>query len=221
MTDITTHHAVTLTLSEQVASWEDRVKNARRKGDPSKTTAIAAAGADAIEQQVKVLANPTEDETRALKAVQRFTYNASADAWPGWQEVEDGSLDRPTLAAAKQLAIHSAELVDTLQLGAVQQGTGTWLVAAFDLALGRFEDALAGFSISTQQYQAANAPGLVLLVEGYSAITKGLLNQHSREAITKDLEAVFDRISSGGYEDGTEWIQQLKTALNVFLVSKY
>ncbi|KAK4062794.1 uncharacterized protein Triagg1_9664 [Trichoderma aggressivum f. europaeum] len=216
MTDITAHHAVASTLGEQVASWEARVKDARRKGDPCQTTAIAAAAADAIEHQVKVLANPTQDETRALKAVQRFTYNASADAWPGWQQVEDGSLDRPTLVAAKRLAIHSAELVDTLQLGAVHQGTGAWLVAAFDLALGRLEDALAGFSISTQRYRAANAPGLVLLAQGYSAIAKGLLNQHSREAITKDLGAIFAQISSGGYEDGTEWIQQLETALGVF-----
>lgn len=54
-----------------------------------------------------------------------------------------------------------------LGLGPMQEGTGTWLVGAFELALGRHAQARDAFAQARESYLAANAPGLVLLTEGY------------------------------------------------------
>ena len=52
----------------------------------------------------------------------------------------------------------------------------------------------------------AKAPGLALLTEGYQVIARG----------GEDLESVCARIVAGGFEDGAEWVEQLRTALKVF-----
>lgn len=215
MTDTTFGNAPTSPPSEDTSAWEARIKEARRKGDPAETIVIATAAADAIEQRMEGRNALSESDTSALKAVQRFTYNAAADAWPGWQT--DGHiLDKQHLVTAKGLAERSASLVNKLQLGGIQQATGIWLVAAFDLALGNFDAAATTFPIASQQYQAAQAPGLALLVDGYLVVARGLGARRTRQEITQDLEIVFAQISSGGYEDGNDWIQQLSTALVVF-----
>lgn len=211
-------------LSEEVAVWENRVKEARGTGDPEATLFFAATGADAIEYHIDKHTNChedwNEDERAALTALKRFTFNAAADAWPGWQ-LDGPALDTQALAVARGLAQRSADWVERLKLGAVQEGTGIWLVGAFGLALGELDDALAHFSTASQRYRAAPAPGLALLTSGYEVIARGLRAQQSGEDIMRDLEEkVFHQISSGGFEDGAEWIEQLRTALKVFSKEK-
>jgi hypothetical protein len=93
MANSTTDNIPTLSLSEQVSTWEAQVEEARGKGDPAATVAIAIVAADAIEQQTDQQADDwTEDERAALATVKRFTYSAAADAWPGW-ELDGPSLD--------------------------------------------------------------------------------------------------------------------------------
>ena len=102
------------------------------------------------------------------------------------------------------MARRSHGLVVKLGLGPIQEGTGTWLVGAFELALGRYAEARESFARARESYLAAKAPGLVLLTEGYLAIVDG------------DVEAVCARINIGGFEDGPDWIEQLRTAAQVF-----
>jgi hypothetical protein len=93
-----------------------------------------------------------------------------------------------------------------LELGSIQEGTGIWLVGAFELALGHSAAAAAAFTDAREHYLAGKAPGLVLLMEGYSAIVHG----------GAELEAVCAKIAAGGFEDGAEFVGQLRTAWQVF-----
>ncbi len=103
-----------------------------------------------------------------------------------------------------------------MQLGAIQEATGIWLVGAFELALGNLDEALAELCAASEKYKSAPAPGLALLTDGYVLLVNGLRAQQPREVIMKDLEKIFNLISSGGFEDGAEWIEQLRTATKVF-----
>jgi hypothetical protein len=190
-------------LSDLVTSAQQRVKELRKSesGDLAALLAAAEAAADAIERRVGE--GSTDLEREALIAVKRFTYNAAADCWPGWSETA-AAPDPQILAAGLKLAQRSHGLVVKLGLGPIQEGTGTWLVGAFELALSRYEAAREAFAHARESYIAAKAPGLVLLTEGYLAIVHG------------DVEAVCARIAVGGFEDGPEWIEQLRTAAKVF-----
>ncbi len=205
-----------LSLSEQVSTWEARVKEARGKGDPAATIAIASAAADTIELQIDQQAdNWTENERAALTTVKRFTYSATADAWPGW-ELNGLSLDPPALATAKILAQRSAVLVEKLQLGMSQEATGIWLVEAFDLALGSFDSAITSFSTASQRWKAGSASGLALPADGYTVIARGVSTHQPQEEISGDLNKIVARISTRGFKD--EWLrtEQLCTAWSVF-----
>lgn len=216
MANSTTGNTPTLSLSEQVSTWEAQVKEARGKGDPAATIAIATAAADAIEKQINQQAdNWTEDERAALTTVKRFTYNSAADAWPGW-ELDGPCLDPPALVTAKSLAQRSLALVEKLQLGTSQEATGIWLVGAFDLALGSFDDAITSFSTASQRWTAGSAPGLALLADGYTVIARGLGAHQPQEDIVGDLDKTIALMSTGGFKDTPFWTQQLRTALSVF-----
>jgi len=184
-------------LSELVAGALQRMRQSKDLGE---LASVAADAADAIEARVGV--GSTEADRQALLAVKRFTYNVAADCWPGWT-VPDLPPDPGILAAGRDLARRSLGLVRKLGLGSIQKGTGIWLVGAFELALGRNAEAAATFADAREHYLAGGAPGLVLLTEGYIAIAHG----------GGELEAVCGKIAAGGFENGAEFVQQLRTAL--------
>jgi hypothetical protein len=130
-------------LTDLVAKWQRRVAEARRAGDCSALLSTAEAAATEIEGRVGEGRSAAERE--ALIAVRRFGFNAAADCWPGWN-VPETPPDARILLRALQLAKRSAALVTELSLGGVQEGTGTWLLGAFELALGRHEEAYARFA---------------------------------------------------------------------------
>ena len=191
-------------LSDLVASWRARITELRQSGDLGALVSAAKVAADAIEQRVVVDAALSDADQQALLAVKRFTYNAAADCWPGWS-VSQEAADPRHLEAAFVLAQRSLALVRRLTLGPLQEGTGLWLVGAFELALGQRAEASATFSAARDLFLVANAPGLALLTEGYVAISHG-----------GGLESVCARIAAGGFEDGAECVEQLRTASKVF-----
>jgi hypothetical protein len=199
-------------LGTRVASLVARIRELRQAGDiPALLTAAQAAAAE-IEQRVGELRG--EPEQQALLAVKRFTYNAAADAWPGWS-LADKPPEEQTLLAGLELARRSARLVKSLELGPLQEATGAWLCGAFELALGRYAEASQTFSTAREGYVRAKAPGLVLLTKGYSAIVRQVRDGETG-ADAGSLEAIAAQITAGGFEDGAEWIAQLRTALQVF-----
>lgn len=137
-------------------------------------------------------------------ALRRSTYNEAADCWPGWS-IPEQPPDAQTLERGFALAKRSRELTEELELGPITRATANWLCGAFELAFDKRADACATFSLAREQYIAGNAPGLVLLVEGYIAIAR-----------REDLESICARMAAGGFEDGVEWIAQLRTAQDVF-----
>ena len=172
----------------------------------------AEAAADEIERRV----GESRDEAarEALKAAKRFTYNVAADCWPGWS-LPEAPRDRQVLVRGLKLAVRSSALVKKLGLGPIQEGTGIWLSGAFELALGKYPDAHKAFTLSRRHYLEAEAPGLALLNQGYIAIVCELAGGEV-PACTEDLDQVCAKISAGGFEDGAEWVEQLRTARAVF-----
>lgn len=191
-------------LRDLVTRSQERVKELRRAGDLVSLPTAAKAAADEIEHRV---GESLDDEARqALLTVRRFTFNAAADCWPGWS-ASDKPADTGNLLAALELAQRSVRLSKKLGLDPVHEGTGIWLCGAFELALGRYSDASNNFAVARQHYILGKAPGLVLLTEGYIAIAEQD-ETHLHQAIAK--------IEAGGFEDGAEWIEQLRTAQKVF-----
>jgi hypothetical protein len=200
-------------LPELAAKYATQVNELRRAGDLAALLASAKAAADEIEHRVgENWGNAAERE--ALLRVQRFTFNAAADCWPGWAE-PDRPADRQNLLDALALAQRSAKLVAKLALGKLLDGTGTWLIGAFELALGRYTEATRAFDTAREHYLAAKAPGLALLTEGYTAIVREIAGPHSPGG-ADDLDPVCAKITAGAFEDGAEWIEQLRMARKVF-----
>lgn len=199
-------------LGERVAALQAQVNGLRRTGDIPALLAAALAAAVELEQRAGGCRD--EAERQALLAVKRFSYNAAADAWPGWSAPAK-VIGQRELLAARELAEGSARLVTKLGLGPIQEGTGRWLCGAFDLALARYADASRAFAAAEEHYIAAPAPGLALLTRGYTAIVRQLSGEQSR-ADAEELEQVIAQIAAGNYEDGEEWITQLRTALQAF-----
>lgn len=199
-------------LGERVAALVARVNELRRAGDATALLAAARDAADEIEQRAGGCRD--EAERQALLAVKRFCYNTAADCWPGWSAPAK-AFTQGELLAARELAQRSARLVTQLGLGPIQEGTGIWLCGAFDLALGRHGDASQAFVTARERYTAAPAPGLALLTGGYMAIARQIDGEHSGTE-AESLEQVITQIAAGGYEDGAEWIAQLRTALRAF-----
>ncbi|MHC1947018.1 hypothetical protein IF803_21785 [Bradyrhizobium sp. UFLA06-06] len=197
------------TLAGLAGQLETQVKALRGAGDDA---ALLAAARDAADQIERRRGAQDGDEREVLMMVQRWTFNAAADCWPGWR-VSDKPINQDNLLAARELAERSLALVRSLGLAPLREGTGVWMVGAFDLALGRYDDASRLFRDAREQYVAASAPGLVLLVDGYAAITRQV-SRHAADG--DDLDKVCQRIAAGGFEDGDEWIAQLRTALEVF-----
>jgi hypothetical protein len=199
-------------LSQMALRLEKHVTGMRRTGSPAEILDAANAAADAIESSIAK--GTGEDDRVALTTVKRFTFNAAADCWPGWS-ITGPDLDEATLLGALRLAQRHAALVESLALGGIQRGTSTWLIGAFELALGRLTEASLSFERAREYYAQAPAPGLALLTEGYQAILERLSAKGS-PADAQHFEEVLSRIAAGGFEDGTEWIEQLRCAYAVF-----
>ena len=196
--------------AELATRLEQSVKQLRGTGDDAALLAAARAAADQVEQH---LGAQHDGAREALKVIQRLTFNVAADCWPGWS-VSDKPIEPDNLLAARELAERSLGLVRTLELGPMREGTGIWLVGAFDLALGRYDEAIRILRDARQHYVAASAPGLVLLTDGYVVIARQLEGQVSADG--EGLDQVCARIAAGGFKDRDAWIVQLRTAFDVF-----
>ncbi|MFQ3459206.1 hypothetical protein PMN64_38645 [Bradyrhizobium sp. UFLA01-814] len=199
------------TLAGLAGQLETQVKALRGAGDAA---ALLAAARDAADQIERRRGAQDGDEREVLMMVQRWTFNAAADCWPGWS-VSDKPINQDNMLAARELAERSLALVRSLGLAPLREGTGVWMVGAFDLALGRYDEAISMFHEAREHYVVASAPGLVLLTEGYVAIARQVGKDQASPG-GEDLDQICTRIAAGGFEDGHEWIAQLRTVLDVF-----
>jgi hypothetical protein len=200
-------------LTDIVAKLGEQVKALRKEGDLAALLAAARDAADEVERRIGD-ANWNEEQRDALMAVQRWTYNVAADCWPGWS-VPGEPPDPQMLVAARELAQHSLDIVERLDVGRQRQGTGIWLCGAFDLALGRYSEASRQFAVAHEHYVAANAPSAALLMEGYLAIVQQI-GEGGSSGEGSALDQVCARISAGEFKDGAALVAQLRTALAAF-----
>jgi hypothetical protein len=200
-------------LTDIVATFGERVKALRKEGDLAALLAAARDGADEVERRIGD-AKGNDEQREALMAVQRWTYNAAADCWPGWS-IPSAPPDPRLLAEARELAQRSSDIVERLDLGRQRQGNGIWLCGAFDLALGRYEDASRAFAVAHEHYVAADAPSGALLMEGYLAIVRAI-GEGEGSGESSALDQVCARMSAGEFKDGAALVTQLRTALAAF-----
>lgn len=200
-------------LPDTVAKLEQRVKDLRKADDKAALLAAAREAADEVERRIDGT-YPDESQRNALMAVQRLTYNAAADCWPGWS-IPTGPSDPRMLMAARELAQRSSDIVDRLGVGRLRQGNGRWLCGAFDLALGRYEDASRAFAVAHEHYVAADAPSPALLMEGYLAIVQQI-SKGGTSGEGSALDQICARIAASGFKEGAAWVAQLRTALAAF-----
>ena len=200
-------------LTDIVAKLSEQVKALRKEGDLAAQLTAARDAADEIERRIGD-AKANEERRDALMAVQRWTYNAAADCWPGWS-IPSESPDPRMLTAARELAQHSLDIVERLDVGRQRQGTGIWLCGAFDLALSRYSDASRAFAIAHEHYVAADVPSGALLMEGYLAIVREISGGGS-SGERSALDQVCARILAGEFKDGAALVAQLRTALAAF-----
>lgn len=200
-------------LPDTVAKLEQRVKDLRKADDKAALLAAAREAADEVERRIDGTC-PDESQRNALMAVQRLTYNAAADCWPGWS-IPTGPSDPRMLMAARELAQRSSDIVDRLGVGRLRQGNGRWLCGAFDLALGRYEDASRAFAAAHEHYVAADAPSPALLMEGYLAIVQQI-SKGGTSGEGSALDQICARIAASGFKEGAAWVAQLRTALAAF-----
>jgi hypothetical protein len=109
-------------LTKVVTKLEQRVKELRKGNDKVALLAAARDAADEVERHIDG-ASLDESQRNALMAVQRWTYNAAADCWPGWS-IPSEPVEPRTLLAARELAERSAGLVARLGVGPLREGTG-------------------------------------------------------------------------------------------------
>jgi hypothetical protein len=206
------------TLSELAARHGRQLKSLRGAGtDPHAIIAAANAAADEIELRVDAAAPAlTETERAALLAVQAMTFNAAADCWPGWEIAAAKEL-RPSLdlRGGLDLARRSSVLVHRLHLGALREGTAHWMVGAYELALGRTDEAVYSFSLAVARYDAAGAPGMAWLARGYIAITYEAAHRPRADGVAS-FQEVLSAIEAGDLEDAASLRDQLNTARRVF-----
>ena len=200
-------------LTDIVAKLGERVKALRKEGDLAALLAAARDAADEVERRIGD-AKGNEEQRDALMAVQRWTYNAAADCWPGWS-IPSEPPDARMLVAARELAKHSLDIVERLDVGRQRQGTGIWLCGAFDLALSRYSDASRAFAIAHEHYVAADVPSGALLMEGYLAIVREI-GEGGSSGEGSALDQICARISVGEFKDGAALVAQLRTALAAF-----
>ncbi len=200
-------------LTDIVTTFGERVKALRKEGDLAALLAAARDGADEVERRIGD-AKGNDEQREALMAVQRWTYNAAADCWPGWSMPSEPP-DPRILASARELAQRSLDIVERLDLGRQRQGNGIWLCGAFDLALGRYEDASRAFAVAHEHYVAADAPSGALLMEGYLAIVRAI-GEGEGSGESSALDQVCARMSAGEFKDGAALVTQLRTALAAF-----
>ena len=200
-------------LTDIVAKLGEQVKALRKEGDLAALLSGARDAADEVERRIDD-AKGNEEQRDALMAVQRWTYNAAADCWPGWS-IPSEPPDLRMLMAARELAQRSSDIVERLDAGRQRQGTGIWLCGAFDLALGRYEDASRALAVAHEHYVAANALSGALLMEGYLAIVREI-GEGGSSGEGPALDQVCARISAGEFRDGAALVAQLRTALAAF-----
>jgi len=151
------------------------------------------------------------DAAKGLKtAAKRLAYNVAANCWPGWGD-EGVEITPEHIEQGLALADQSLKLVQTLELGDHQLGTGYWLVGALQFAAGRDAKADDAFERARQAFDAAGETAESLMARGYRALA-AKRNSILHDRAVQDLEEIVAVLAKVGSDDAKFFIDQLHTA---------
>lgn len=145
-------------------------------------------------------------------AAKGFAYNFASFAWRGWDE--PGILiTQADHAAGFDMAKVNLRLAIELERGELPTSRAYWMIGAYNLADGDYDQAIEYFQLGITSAKQANAQVDELLNHGYILVSK-MLNSPAN----KDLQADYDRLKDAFHEveHGNDFIQQLDTAYAVF-----
>jgi hypothetical protein len=177
------------------------------------TLAFARAGTQFGLQTALEYDSPDPELAYELRsAAKGFAYNFASFAWQGWDEagIEITSADH---AAGFDAARVNLRLALELERGNLPASRTYWMVGAYHLASGEFDQAIDNFEQGILFARQADAILDELLNHGYVLAAK-MLNTPEDDSLQEDykkLKAAFREV-----EHGEDFIQQLDTAYAVF-----
>ncbi len=186
----------------------------RELHDVSAMIAIGDAGTQFVLLKAASPGNSAvSDDLKKLARI--LAFNTAANCWPGWG---DAGVDirKDHLNAGRRLALLCRDLTEELNLGHKQRGTSLWLVGALDLAMDGYADALAGFRRAKLEFEAAGDADLVLMAEGYAALTLKA-QPESRLTGARELAHALALLRERGTQEAKFFADQLSTADRVLI----
>ena len=146
------------------------------------------------------------------RAAKGFAYNFASFAWLGWDETGVG-ITPADHAAGFDAARVNLRLAIELERGDLPTSRAYWMVAAYYLADGEYEQAIVNFEQGNLFPRQAGAGVDELLNHGYILLAK-MLDTPDDVILREDFEKL--KLAFQEVEHGEDFIQQLNTAYAVF-----
>jgi hypothetical protein len=141
-------------------------------------------------------------------------YDFASSAWSGWDE-PGISITESDHEAGFDSARVNLRLAIELERGDLPTSRAHWMVGAYQLEAGAYEQAIASFEEGVKYARKSSAQADEMLNQGYILIARLLASPGDSVAggEYESLKASFINI-----EHGESFVQQLDTALNVFSI---
>jgi len=178
------------------------------KKDITQMQAIAATGID----YMLTAAAKEADQKKAVQlqgAAKQLAYNASANAWPGW-ETSGVTITRQHSQQAMKAAKLNLKLGIQLKRPPLAIGNAHWLIGAQHLALHQLAAAITEFAAAAKQFQAAGNSAYRLMAEGYAGIATAMQAPGSN-AGQKQQQAAIAALTALDTSDSRFFAKQIKT----------
>jgi len=180
-------------------------------------TAVLALGRAGIDYALEV-AGETEaaspDAAAKIRGVAKsIAYNIASFTWPGW--CEPGiTVTARDLALGMDAARANLRWARELGKDDLALSRADWMVGAHELAAGNYTEARTHFESASDYAKAAGNNGERLMNHAYALIST-LVENPKDEGARRDYEETKKELA--GEEDGQFFIDQLDSALAVFL----
>ncbi|UCF77931.1 MAG: hypothetical protein JSW03_07400 [Candidatus Eiseniibacteriota bacterium] len=140
--------------------------------------------------------------------------NLASFTWPGWDE--DGiTIEEADMEAGLDAARLNLRLAKQLGKDALRVSTAYWTLGAQCMAASRHDEALEAFFLSKETAREAREPLYELLASGYVGLAKMVEGRRTAEG-RRDFNDAVEQLGKLESDDAQFFVQQLKTALEVF-----
>lgn len=176
---------------------------------------IARAGIQYCLTKTQELAKDDPEGAVQLQRMARvISYNLASFTWPGWDE-KDIVISQHDLTAGLDAAKLHLRLVNELKEEPMRFSIAYWVLGAQYMAAGEHDKAIDAFVSSMERAKEANDKESELLALGYIGVIKIVQGEKKAEG-QKQLDEAIEGFNKLNTEDSNFFIEQLKTALQVF-----